>query len=77
MERDEHNQYCDRPKNQRYGRYDGLDFVNLGGVFRSPSIVNTIPIFFKNKEPPMIRSEIEPILCALVRVAGYGTLTFR
>ena len=32
----------------------GLDFINLSGILRSKEVVSKIPIYFQNKEPPVI-----------------------
>ena len=32
----------------------GFDFINLSGILRTQSVVDTIPIYFLDKEPPII-----------------------
>ena len=35
-------------------RDKGLDFINIGNILRNRNIMNKVPIYFSNKEPPMI-----------------------
>ena len=32
----------------------GLDFINLSGILRSKEVMSKIPVYFQNKEPPII-----------------------
>ena len=32
----------------------GFDFINLSGILRTQSVVDTIPVYFLDKEPPII-----------------------
>ena len=35
--------------------YDkGFDFINLSGILRSQSVLDNIPVYFSEKEPPTI-----------------------
>ena len=39
-----HMNFCDK----------GFDFINLSGILRTQSVVDTIPVYFLDKEPPII-----------------------
>jgi hypothetical protein len=32
----------------------GIDFINLQSIFRDSKVVDSVPLYFKNKEPPVI-----------------------
>ena len=44
----------------------GLDFINLGGILRSPSVQTKIPNYFQDHEPPTLGYRYNPSLAGLI-----------
>ena len=38
----------------------GIDFINIAGILRSKQVNSNIPVYFQNKEPPIIGYKLNP-----------------
>ena len=44
----------------------GLDFINISGILRSPSVVSKIPSYFQDTDPPIVGYRYNPSIAGLI-----------